>query len=328
VKILVAGGAGFIGHHLARYLRSQGHWVRIADKNTQYVHNGALDYFDHQMTVDLTTKMGCNFATNGIDQVYDLASNMGGMGYIANNGAVIMRDNTLMNTSLLDASHKSGVQRYLYASSACVYAELHQNSTNAINLSECMTFPGFPDTGYGWQKLFHEQVCAHYTKELKFDTRIARLHAIYGPECTWNNGREKVIAALCRKIATAKYQKRSYIEIWGDGNQTRSFLYVQDCIDALVRIMSHDQSYPYNVGSDYCVSVNQLAQIVSYVADYPVELRYVDGPQGVRGRSADYSLLQRDTGWEPITPLEIGISTTYDWIEKQVRYSSMVTFNA
>lgn len=317
-KILVTGAGGFIGHHLVTSLKERGHWVRGADlKLPEY---GPTDA-DEFLTVDLRDPAGCRQATAGVDDVYALAADMGGMGFIANNHSVILHNNALINIHTMEAARLCGVERLLYTSSACVYPEFKQRDANVSPLREDDAYPAFPQDAYGWEKLIAERLCMHYRQDYGLDTRIVRFHNIFGPLGTWEGGREKAPAAMCRKVAIAKLTGNHEIEIWGDGEQTRSFCFVDDCVEGIYRLMNSGFSDPLNLGQDRLISINDLAHLVARIAGIEVRLRHVEGPMGVRGRNSDNMLLRKVLGWEPAVSLEEGLSVTYAWIEEQVRLS-------
>ena len=314
-RILVTGAGGFIGYHLVNALKESGHWVRGADiKHPEYGATQADDF----VLADLRGRDACVRVTEGIDEVYALAADMGGMGFISANHSQILHNNTLINTHTLEAARANGVRRYLFTSSACVYPEYRQMEANIAGLREEDAYPAQPQDAYGWEKLVAEQLCIYYAKEHPIETRVVRFHNIFGPQGTWDGGREKAPAALCRKIAAAKLAGTNEIEIWGDGEQTRSFCYVDDCVDGLVRLMASDYAEPLNLGQDRMVTINQLALMIAEIAGVDITLRHIDGPQGVRGRNSDNTRLREVLGWEPAITLEDGLARTYAWIEQQV----------
>jgi GDP-D-mannose 3',5'-epimerase len=315
-RILVTGAGGFIGHHLVAELKRQGHWVRGVDiKRPEYTTSAA----DQFLLLDLREPANARKAADGVEHVYALAADMGGMGYISSHHALILHNNSLINLNTLDAARASGVQRYLYSSSACVYPEYKQTDAAVTALKEDDAYPAQPQDAYGWEKLITERLCTHYREDYGIETRIVRFHNIYGPLGTWDGGREKAPAAMCRKVATAKLTGQPAIDIWGDGEQTRSFCYIADCLDGVGRLMASDYSEPLNLGSDRLVTINQLADIVCAVAGVTLVKRHIPGPQGVRGRNSDNSRLRKVLGWEPRIALEQGVAQTYKWIEEQVK---------
>ena len=315
-KVLVTGAGGFIGHHLVMYLKERNYWVRGAD--LKYPEFNATDADDF-MQVDLRRWQNCLAATEGVQEVYALAADMGGMGFISQHHAEILHNNSLINIHTLDAARENGVKRYLYTSSACIYPEFKQMDANVTPLREDDAYPAQPQDAYGWEKLIAERLCLHYREDYGIDTRIVRFHNIFGPYGTWDGGREKAPAALCRKMATAKLTGNPTIDIWGDGEQTRSFCYIDDCVEGLYRLMRSDFHEPLNLGQDRMISINELADMVADVAGVQITKNHVDGPQGVRGRNSDNDLLREVLGWEPQVSLEEGMARTYSWIEQQVR---------
>ena len=316
IRVLVTGAGGFIGHHLVTYLKGKGYWVRGVDiKEPEYGQSDA----DEFALLDLRRWENCLAATAGVDHVYALAADMGGMGYIANHHAEILHNNALINLHTLEAARQNGVQRYLYTSSACIYPEYLQTSADVVPLKEEDAYPAQPQDAYGWEKLVSEILCHYYARDYGMETRTVRFHNIFGPLGTWDGGREKAPAALCRKIAVARLTGNPEIEIWGDGEQTRSFCYIDDCVEGLYRLMLSDYREPLNLGQDRMVSINELAGIIAGIAEIPIEPKHVDGPQGVRGRNSDNTRLREILGWEPQISLEEGLARTYAWIEEQVR---------
>ena len=317
-KVLVTGAGGFIGHHLVTFLKARGYWVRGVDlKAPEYSATDA----DEFRILDLRRWPDCVEATRGVAVVYALAADMGGMGFISRHHARILHNNLLISTHTLEAARRSGVTRYLYTSSACVYPEYRQTDTNVVPLREEDAYPAAPQDAYGWEKLVSERMCLHYREEYGLETRVVRFHNIFGPLGTWEGGREKAPAALCRKVAMAKCTGVHEIDIWGDGEQTRSFCYIDDCVEGLYRLMRSDYSEPLNLGQDRMVTINELAGMVAACAGIEVRRRHVAGPQGVRGRNSDNTRLREVLGWEPRISLEEGLSATYPWIERQVEAS-------
>ena len=316
IKVLVTGAGGFIGHHLVTFLRERGYWVRGVDIKLPEFRQSDADEFE---LLDLRRWDNCLQATRGVDQVYALAADMGGMGFISKYHAQILHNNILINTHTLDAARVNGVQRYFYTSSACVYPEYLQTEANVVPLKEEDAYPAQPQDAYGWEKLITEHLCQHYREEYNIETRVVRFHNIFGPHGTWDGGREKAPAALCRKIAVAKLTGNPEIEIWGDGEQTRSFCYIDDCLTGIYKLMQSDHFEPLNLGQDRMVTINELADIIAGAAGMEVVKKHVPGPQGVRGRNSDNTRLKQVLGWEPEISLEEGLATTYAWIEEQVR---------
>ena len=317
-KVLVTGAGGFIGHHLVTYLKRQGYWVRGVDIKYPEYGLTAADEFD---ILDLRRSANCLKATRQIDDVYALAADMGGMGFISSHHAEILHNNSLINLHTLEAARINGVQRYLYTSSACVYPEYKQTTTDVTPLREEDAYPAQPQDAYGWEKLIAERLCTHYREEYGIQTRIVRFHNIFGPLGTWNGGREKAPAAICRKVAVAALTGNPEIGIWGDGEQTRSFCYIDDCVTGLYKLMQSDYAEPLNLGQDRLISINELADLAAGIAGITIIKRHVPGPQGVRGRNSDNTRLREVLRWEPQVPLEVGLARTYNWILDQVRIS-------
>ena len=320
-KVLVTGSGGFIGHHLATYLKSLGYWVRGMDLHYPEFTHVDTDEF---LLLDLRRWENCLRATAGIDEIYALAADMGGMGFISTNHASILHNNALINVHTLEAAHTNHVQRYLYTSSACVYPEYRQLQAEVTPLKEEDAYPAEPQDAYGWEKLIAERLCLYYREEYGLDTRIVRFHNIFGPYGTWRGGREKAPAALCRKVATAKLTGNPEVDIWGDGEQTRSFCYIDDCVTGIYKLMRSDYAAPLNLGQDRLVSINQLADMIAAIAGFPIIKRHVPGPQGVRGRNSDNTRLRQVLGWEPSISLEEGLAATYAWIEGLVEKTELL----
>ena len=314
-RILVTGAGGFIGSHLARELHRQGHFVRAVDiKWDGYIKE---PYYSEKVTLDLRNFENCLAVTKDMDYVYNLAANMGGIGFITAVGAEVMHDNVLINANMLQASVENGVKRFFFSSSACVYPTYKQTSAEVEPLKEEDAFPADPDNFYGWEKLYTEKMCEAYKRDYGLEVRIARYHNIYGPEGTYEGGREKAPAALCRKVAQAS--NPGVITIWGDGKQTRSFCYIDDCIRGTIMLMESDYDQPLNIGSDRLVTIDELAEIIIKVSGKEIRKEYdLSSPQGVRGRNADLTLVKRVLGWEPQVSLEEGLERTYKWIEDMI----------
>jgi GDP-D-mannose 3',5'-epimerase len=315
-RILVTGGGGFIGSHLARYLCQQGHFVRIIDmKFDDYMQE---KYYTERLKLDLRKWENCLLATKGIDKVYNLAANMGGIGFISTAGGEVMHDNVLINTYMLEASRRNKVKSFLFSSSACVYPIYRQTDPNVTSLEEDAAYPADPDNFYGWEKLFTEKMCEAYQRDYGLDIRIVRYHNIYGPEGTYRGGREKSPAALCRKVAEA--HNPGTITIWGDGKQTRSYCYIDDAIKGTIKLMESNYNKPINIGSDRLVTIDQLSDIIIKISGKKITKEYdLMAPQGVRGRNADLTLVKKVLNWQPQTSLEKGLAKTYKWIEIRVR---------
>jgi len=324
-RLLVTGGGGFIGHHLIKRLKSDGHWVRGADLKYPEYEDTQADEFE---ILDLRRWEDCLKATRGeIDQVYNLAADMGGIGYITANHADIARNNILINAHMLEASRQNAVKRFLFSSSACVYAQSKQKDADVAPLREEDAFPADPEPGYGWEKLYAEELNRYYWHDFKFETRIVRFHNVYGPLGTYDGGKEKAPAAISRKVALA--EDGDHIEIWGDGKQTRSFMYVDDCAEGLLRIMASDYHDAINLGTEEIVTINQLVDLVCKIAGKRLKKRHnLTGPQGVRGRNSDNSRLRTVLGWEPSITLSAGLKKTYPWIERELRKAGRLTEKA
>jgi len=322
-RALVTGAGGFIGHHLVTYLKEQGCWVRGVDiKKPEYNPTDA-DEFE---LLDLRRWDSCLQATRGVEEVYALAADMGGMGFISTNHAPILYNNALINFHTIEAARLNGVPRYLYTSSACIYPDYRQREAKVTALKEEDAYPAQPEDAYGWEKLITERLCTHYRSDYGLETHVVRFHNIFGPLGTWTAGREKAPAAICRKVINAKHSGNHKIEIWGDGEQTRSFCFIDDCVKGMHKLMHSDYAEPLNLGQDRLITINELADMVAGIAGIKLTRKHVPGPQGVRGRNSDNSRLRQVLGWEPEISLEEGLTRTYEWIEKQVR--SMVTAGA
>lgn len=315
--ILVAGGGGFIGGHLAAKLKAQpGVKVRVVDVKPMsewyQVHPDV-----ENIQADLNDPQKCRMAAGGAADIYNLACNMGGMGFIENNKALCMIS-VLINTNLIIAARDLGAERFFYSSSACVYNGDKQKSPDVVALKEEDAYPALPEDGYGWEKLFSERMCRHFTEDFGLKTRVARFHNVYGPEGTWEGGREKAPAAMCRKVIEAKLSGRHEIEIWGDGLQTRSFMYIDDCLYGIEKIMEQGVPEPINLGSNELVTLNQLVDIVEEIAGIKLDRKYnLSAPKGVNGRNSDNTLIQKYLGWQPSIRLRDGMKKTYDWIYEE-----------
>jgi GDP-D-mannose 3',5'-epimerase len=316
-KILVTGAGGFIGGALLSVLRKQGYQdLRAVD----------IKPFDHwyqrfegveNLSLDLNLRENCERAAEGAGEIYNLAANMGGMGFIEANKALCMLS-VLINTQMLQAALKHGTKRFFYASSACVYNGDKQKSFEAPSLKEEDAYPALAEDGYGWEKLFSERMCRHFREDFKLHTRVARFHNVYGPWGTWFGGREKAPAAICRKVVEAKVSGKHEIEIWGSGDQTRSFMFIDDCTEGIQKIMDSEILEPINLGSSEAVTINQLVDITETIAGIKLQRKYnLSAPKGVNGRNSDNTLIKKYLGWEPGTPLRVGMEKTYRWIYDQ-----------
>lgn len=326
--ILVAGAGGFIGGHLVRTLLEQGHKVRAVDKKPQWQWYQRFPGADN-LTLNLEEKAACVQAVNGTEWIYNLAADMGGMGFIELNKGLCMLS-VLINTHLLMAARQCGATRYFFSSSACVYAGNKQRETENSGLKEEDAYPADPEDGYGWEKLFSERMCRHFFEDFALETRVTRFHNVYGPNGTFDGGREKAPAAICRKVIAACMEGSKEIEIWGDGLQTRSFMYIDDCLKGVQDIMKSDIVEPINLGSAEMVSINQLVDMVEAIAGVKLERKYkLDAPKGVRGRCSDNNLIRNLLGWEPSISLISGLEKTYAWIYDQMknRTSRGIVFN-
>jgi GDP-D-mannose 3',5'-epimerase len=316
---LVCGAGGFIGHHLVRRLKREGFWVRGVDlKYPEFSETEADDF----VIGDLRDPDFCRaIVDTKFDEVYQLAADMGGAGYVftGENDANIMYNSALINLNMIEACYRRNVKRIFYSSSACVYPLYNQQDPENPICSEDSAYPAQPDSEYGWEKLFSERLYLAFHRNYGMEVRIARYHNIFGPEGSWNDGREKAPAALCRKVAFAKLTGQDYIEVWGDGKQTRSFLYIDECIEGTIRLMRSNWTGPVNIGSEEMVTIDQLAQMIMQIAGVKLKIVHVPGPQGVRGRRSDNRLIREKLGWAPSMPLIEGLKRTYPWIEEQVR---------
>ena len=315
-RILITGGGGFIGSYLAKYLYSQGHFVRIADiKFDDYIQE---KHYTERLQLDLRKLENCLKATEGVDKVYNLAANMGGIGFITSVFADVMHDNVLINTYMLEAAVQNKVKRFLFSSSACIYPNYKQTKSEVAGLKEEDAYPADPNEAYGWEKLFTEEMVKAYQKDYGVDIRIVRYHNIYGPEGTYKGGKEKAPAALCRKVAEAS--NPGVITIWGDGTATRSFCYIDDCVRGTVMLMELDYDKPMNIGSDRLVSVDELADIIIKISGKKITKTYdLSEPEGVKGRNADLTLVRKVLRWEPQVSLEGGLEKTFRWISLMVK---------
>ena len=324
--IVIGGGGGFIGGHLIEYFKKQGATrIRCVDVKPMSNWYQVFDEVEN-VVANLEEKEACYDACAGAAEVYNLAADMGGMGFIENNKALCMMS-VLINTHMLQASREAGVKRFFYASSACVYNGDKQRDPLVTPLKEADAYPAMPEDGYGWEKLFSERMCRHYFEDFGLETRVARFHNVYGPLGTWDGGREKAPAAMCRKVIHAKVTGNHSMEIWGDGLQTRSFMYIDDCVYGIDRIMHSDIREPINLGSSEIVTINGLATIIEQIAGVKLQRRYnLDAPKGVNGRNSDNTLIQKYLGWEPSIRLRDGMAKTYAWIESEYAKKRQETF--
>jgi nucleoside-diphosphate-sugar epimerase len=316
--VLVTGAGGFIGGHLVAELRRRGH-TRIRAVDIKPLEEWYQRFADvENQSLDLSLLESCRAAARGVRAVYNLAADMGGMGFIELHKAECMLT-VLINTHMLMAARDAGVERFFYSSSACVYAAEKQTNAAVVPLREPDAYPAMPEDGYGWEKLFSERMCRHFSEDFDLITRVARYHNVYGPYGTYDGGREKAPAAICRKVIQAQLNGSSEIEIWGDGEQTRSFTYIDDCLEGTLRLMQSDVAEPINIGSDQLVTINQLVDIVERIAGVTLKRRYrLDAPKGVRGRNSDNTLIKQTLGWSPATRLEDGMRETYGWIRSEM----------
>jgi GDP-D-mannose 3', 5'-epimerase len=321
MRALVCGAGGFIGSHLVRRLKKEGHWVRGVDlKRPEFSPTVADDF----VVGDLRNPNLAATVVQGMECVYQLAADMGGAGYIftGEHDAAVMHNSATINLNILDSMREHGVRKVFYSSSACIYPEFNQLDPDSPNCVESSAYPAQPDSEYGWEKLFSERLYLAYRRNYGIEVRVARFHNIFGPEGAWHGGREKAPAALCRKVAET--QDGGEIEIWGDGKQTRSFLYVDECLEGVLRLMQSNWTGPVNIGSEEMLTINELARMIMKLAGKKLSIRNIPGPLGVRGRNSDNRLIQQKLGWAPSEPLISGLSKTYPWIEKQVKMLSAV----
>jgi len=321
-RILVCGGGGFIGAHLVKRLKGEGHWVRAVDlKRPEFSPSAA----DEMIVGDLRDPALALRAVDGVAEIYQLAADMGGAGYIftGENDAAVMHNSATINLNVLEAARLKGGRKIFYSSSACIYAEFNQLDPDNPNCAEDSAYPAQPDSEYGWEKLFSERLYLAYKRNFGIDVRIARFHNIFGPEGAWGDGREKAPAALCRKVAETP--DGGEIEIWGDGMQTRSFLYIDECLEAVHRLMQSDFAGPVNIGSEEMLTINRLAGTIMEIAGKRISIRNIPGPTGVRGRRSDNRLIREKLGWAPSAPLQAGLAKTYPWINGQVKARKAAT---
>jgi GDP-D-mannose 3',5'-epimerase len=319
MKALVCGAGGFIGHHLVNFLKERGCWVRGVDlKYPEFRPTRADDF----IIGDLRDPKVCNKVVDcRFDEVYQLAADMGGAGFIftGEHDSEVIHNSAMINLNMVDICSRVGVKKVFYSSSACIYPQYNQMDPENPECSEDSAYPAAPDSEYGWEKLFSERLYLAYYRNNGLQVRIARFHNVFGPQGSWNNGREKAPAALCRKVAEA--QDGSDIEIWGDGNQTRSFLYIDECLQAVLRLMDSDFIGPVNIGSEEMITINALAEMIMNIAGKKLGIKHIDGPLGVRGRKSDNTLIYKKLGWKPTRPLREGMEKTYHWVEQQVKES-------
>jgi nucleoside-diphosphate-sugar epimerase len=315
-RVLVTGAGGFIGHHLVKYLKKKGYFVRGVDIKYPEYEETTADEFE---ILDLRDKDKALIACRNVDEVYHLAADMGGIGYIETARATICKNSTMINMNTIEACRIMGIKKFLFTSSACVYPHYLQNNANVTPLKESDAYPADAEPGYGWEKLYFELVCQYYSEDFGLDVRVVRFHNVYGPLGTYDGGKEKSPAALCRKIAKVNGMEGE-IEVWGDGEQTRSYMYIDDCVEGLYRIMQAGYQLPLNLGRDTLVSINKLADIIAEIADKKIKKNYdLTKPQGVRGRNSDNTLTNKILGWDPKIEIEEGLKITYKWIGNQVK---------
>lgn len=322
-SVLVCGAGGFIGSHLVRRLKDEGHWVRGVDlKLPEFSQTAADDFVKGDLRDPVLAAKALDIR---FDEVYQLAADMGGAGYIftGENDADVMHNSACINLNILNSCREKGIKRVFYSSSACIYPLHNQLDPDDPVCSEGSAYPANPDSEYGWEKLFSERLYLAYARNYGLECRVARYHNIFGPEGTWNGGKEKAPAAICRKVAEAA--DGSEIEVWGDGKQTRSFLYIDECIEGTLRFLRSDVTTPVNIGSNEMISINDMAQMVIGFSEKSLGLRHVKGPEGVRGRTSDNRLIQKELGWAPSKPLSDGMRTTYQWVSAQVKVSAQST---
>jgi nucleoside-diphosphate-sugar epimerase len=320
-KVLVAGAGGFIGGHLVKRLKAEGFWVKAVDIKK---HEYSVTAADEFLVGNLCDQSFAREAVEGVEDIYQLAADMGGAGYIftGEHDAAVMHNSATINLNMLEFGCQAGAKRFFYSSSACIYPEYNQLDPNNPKCSEESAYPAAPDSEYGWEKLFSERLYLSYMRNYGVQVRVARFHNIFGPEGTWTGGKEKAPAAMCRKVAEAPVDGE--IEIWGDGKQTRSFLYIDECLEGVRRLMESDFTGPVNIGSEEMVTINQLAELVMKIASKKLSIRHIKGPLGVRGRNSDNRLIAEKLNWRPSRPLVEGLEKTYAWIASQVAKKALV----
>lgn len=321
-KALVCGAGGFIGSHLVTRLKSEGFWVRGVDLKRPEFSSTTADEF---IVGDLRDQVVCRQVLDmAFDEVYQLAADMGGAGYIfsGEHDADVMHNSAQINLNIADLAHKLGVKKIFYSSSACIYPAYNQEDPDNPKCSEDSAYPAAPDSEYGWEKLFSERMYLSYHRNYQLNVRIARFHNIFGPQGSWNNGKEKAPAAMCRKVAEAP--EGGEIEVWGDGKQTRSFLFIDECLDAVRKFMDSDFIGPMNIGSEEMITINGLAEMAMKIAGKTLSIKHIDGPLGVRGRNSDNALIEAKLGWKPTQPLQEGLQKSYEWVKAQVEAQKIV----
>jgi len=312
-KVVVAGGGGFIGSHLAKRLKEQGDYLIVGDwQRNEYFEE--KEFCDEFHLLDLRSLENCLELTKGAEDVYNLAADMGGMGFIQSNHSVILYNNTLISFNMIEAARRNGAKRFFYSSSACIYPEHIQVDPKNPGLKESDAWPAQPQDAYGLEKLVSEEICKHYMKDYGMQTRVARFHNIYGPQGTWKGGREKAPAAFCRKVLCSDKE----FEMWGDGEQTRSFCLVDDCVEGIIRLMHSDVKEPLNLGSEEMISMNDLAKLAMKFEGKTLSIKHIPGPEGVRGRNSDNNLIRKSLGWEPSIKLEDGMRKLYFWMKEKI----------
>jgi GDP-D-mannose 3',5'-epimerase len=323
MRILVTGSGGFIGSHIAKRLKEQGHYVIGADwKRNEHMEED--DFCNEFHLIDLRVHENCLKVTRDVAWVFNMAADMGGMGFIQSNHSIILYNNTMISFNMLEAARINGVQRFFFASSACIYPEGKQTNTENPGLKESDAWPAEPQDAYGLEKLSTEELCKHYTKDFGMFCCSGRFHNVYGPHGTWCGGREKSPAAFCRKVIASDTE----FEMWGDGEQTRSFTYIDDCVDGVLKLMESDITEPINIGSDHMISMNDMAKLIMSFEGKNLPIKHIPGPEGVRGRNSDNTFVREHLGWEPTTKLEDGLKVTYEWIKEQMKDKDVTGFRS